>query len=91
MRRNGSIQVRLDLNLFRDVSKQVEAAQQKNRMITEAAVLRMLLREAIVARQGRALPVTEEGFIEGFMRGYSEGHRSLETTLRSQVPTKRSP
>ena len=90
MRKNSSVQVRLDVDLRRALTTQVRAAKGANTAITESAVLRMLLREALAVRCGRPLPVNEQGFLEGFMKGSSEAQRAFQTALHSAVSAKRS-
>jgi hypothetical protein len=85
----SKIQARLDNQLARAVAIEVAAAKNANPEVGTCAVVRMLLREALAARGGRVLPVSDQGFIEGFMRGSSEAQRAVQTALHSRGPSGR--
>ena len=81
--KQAKIQVRLDDNLARSLVVQVDAAKEANKELGTCAVVRMLLREALAARNGRTISVGEQGFIEGFMRGCRKAQFALQTALHS--------
>jgi hypothetical protein len=89
-KKQAKIQVRLDDELARALVTQVEAAKEANPDIGTCAVVRMLLREALAARNGRTISVGDQAFIEGFMKGCGQAQSAVQTALHSASQNRRS-
>ncbi|MBN2575305.1 MAG: hypothetical protein JXP73_12140 [Deltaproteobacteria bacterium] len=95
MKKSGIIQVRLDRELASSLAAQLKTAKDTNKYISESALVRILLRDAIAARAGRSVPLADQGFIEGWLRGYGKARRRMHEALsgknRSRVQNAGGP
>jgi len=67
--RSKVLQLRLDKDLAHSLAAYVGAAK-RTKSNSDTAVVRLLVREVLAARQARLLPVAERGFVEVCARAF---------------------
>ena len=85
------LQVRLDLDLTRELAERLEIATKLDSTITESVLVRCLLRQALAGKSGKPISADMLGYREGWLRGYGEAQHAAQEAFHAAASARRTP